>query len=208
MAHIPLVYAFAILRIYTLAAKKALAAPLAKAMGFRYEPEGGLPREEVLASGLFPTPDRYEAEDLVTGEVRGFPFAASDVRLYREVRTRDGSHYQKLFEGTLYRFTLPFAVEGEVRLGPQGRGRVAGGGPRREYSSSSFSTTASWPSSSSPSSWSPWEARGEMRPCGAPTPCSPRFCPRAPLDILGLHQGREEALPGRPGGPRSPERLL
>ncbi len=127
LAALALVLAYAPLRAYKLMAKKALAAPLAEALGFRYEPEGGLPREEALASGLFPTPDRYEAEDLVAGEVRGFPFAASDVRLYRKVRTRNGSYYQKFFGGTLYRFALPFAVEGEVRLGPQGRGRVAGG---------------------------------------------------------------------------------
>jgi hypothetical protein len=106
--------------------KRALVSPLAEALGFRYSPERGFSREETLASGLFPSPDRYEAEDLVEGEVGGIPFASSDIALYRKVRTRNGTSYQRFFGGTLYRFHLPFAVEGEVRFGPQGRGTMAG----------------------------------------------------------------------------------
>ncbi len=114
------------------AAKRALA----EAMGFRYEPERGLPPEEVRASGLFPAFDRYEGEGLVTGsvmaELRWLLFAASEVRLYREVEAGGGERYQKLFEGTLYRFTLPFPVEGEVRLEERkGRGEAEGSARRR-----------------------------------------------------------------------------
>lgn len=106
--------------------KRALLGPVAEALGFRYSPEGGFSREEALASGLFPSPDRYEAEDLVEGEAGGIPFASSDVALYRKVRTRNGSYYQRFFGGTLYRFRLPFPVEGEVRLAPQGKGKEVG----------------------------------------------------------------------------------
>jgi len=106
--------------------KKALVSPMASAMGFRYSPGRGLSREEALASGLFPSPDGYEAEDLVEGEVNGIPFASSDIALYRKVRVKSGNvstyRYQKFFGGTLYRFHLPFSVEGEVRFGPRGRG--------------------------------------------------------------------------------------
>ena len=107
-------------------AKRALVVPLARALGFRYWPERGLSREEALASGLFPPPDRYEAEDLVKGEVGGIPFASSDIALYRRMRTKNGTSYERFFEGVLYRFRLPFAVEGEVRFAPQGRGAQVG----------------------------------------------------------------------------------
>jgi len=115
-----------LVRKFQTEAKRALVAPLAGALGLRYWPEQGFSREETLASGLFPSPDQYEAEDLVEGEVGGIPFASSDVALYRKVRTRNGTSYQRFFGGTLYRFHLPFTVEGEVRFGPQGRGARVG----------------------------------------------------------------------------------
>ncbi len=104
-------------------AKKALVAPLAEALGFRYSPDGGFSEKEVLASGLFPSPpDIYASEDLVEGEVNGIPFASSDITLYRAVRPKDGATMRKFFKGTLYRFRLPFSVEGEVRFGPRSMG--------------------------------------------------------------------------------------
>jgi hypothetical protein len=104
-------------------AKEALVAPLAEALGFRYWPDRGLSRKEVLASGLFPSPpDTYASEDLVEGEVNGIPFASSDITLYRAVRPADGLTMRKFFRGTLYRFHLPFSVEGEVRFGPRSMG--------------------------------------------------------------------------------------
>ncbi len=110
--------------------KKALVTPLAEALGFRYWADRGFSEEEALASGLFPSPDRYEAEDLVEGEVNGIPFASSDIALYRKVRVKSGNvstyQYRKFFGGTLYRFRLPFSVEGEVRFGPRGRGMGVG----------------------------------------------------------------------------------
>ena len=115
--------------------KEALVSPLAEAMGFRYSPARGFSREEALASGLFSPPDDYEAEDLVEGEVGGIPFASSYIALYRKVRVKSGNvssyQYQKFFGGTLYRFHLPFSVEGEVRFGPRGRGMGVVEGPSR-----------------------------------------------------------------------------
>jgi hypothetical protein len=85
-----------------------------------------------MASGVFPRPDRYEAEDLVEGEVSGIPFTSSDIALYRKVRVKSGKartyQYRKFFGGTLYRFRLPFSVEGEVRFAPRGRGMEVGDG--------------------------------------------------------------------------------
>jgi hypothetical protein len=121
-------FARLLIRAFQAEAKKALVSPLAEALGFRYSPERGFSREEALASGLFSPPDAYEAEDLVEGEVRGIPLASSDIALYRKVRVKSGNvstyQYQKFFGGTLYRFHLPFSVEGEVRFGPRGRGMV------------------------------------------------------------------------------------
>jgi len=103
--------------------KKALVGPLAEALGFCYSPDRGLSEKEVLASGLFPSsPDIYASEDLVEGEVNGIPFASSDITLYRGVRPKDGATMRKFFRGTLYRFRLPFSVEGEVRFGPRSMG--------------------------------------------------------------------------------------
>jgi hypothetical protein len=100
--------------------KVALVAPLAEALGFRYSFDQGFSREDILASGLFPPPDKHDSEDLVEGEVKGIPFASSDIALYNKVE----DSYQKFFGGTLYRFRLPFSIEGEVRFGPRGRGMV------------------------------------------------------------------------------------
>ncbi len=105
--------------------KRALVAPLAESLGFRYWADRGFSEKEALASGLLPSSDRYEAEDLVEGEVRGIPFTSSDIALYRKVKVKSGNvstyRYQKFFGGTLYRFHLPFSIEGEVRFGPRGR---------------------------------------------------------------------------------------
>jgi hypothetical protein len=128
-------FARLLIRAFQAEAKKALVSPLAEAMGFRYSPERGFSREEALASGLFPPPDGYEAEDLVEGEVSGIPFASSDIALYNKVEVKSGNvstyQYRKFFGGTLYRFHLPFSVEGEVRFGPRGRGMGVVEGPSR-----------------------------------------------------------------------------
>jgi hypothetical protein len=110
-------------------AKQALVAPLAETLGFRYRGDRGFPEEEALASGLFHSPDHYEAEDLVEGEVNGIPFTSSDITLYRKVEYEvDGKkkqRYQVFFWGVLYRFRLPFNVGKEVRFGPPGTGKGA-----------------------------------------------------------------------------------
>jgi hypothetical protein len=112
-----------LIKSFQIEAKVALVAPLAETLGFRYSPVRGFPEKEVLASGLFPSPDAYASEDLVEGEVGGIPFASSDITLYRKVvQYRNGSVSKKFFKGTLYRFHLPFSVEGEVRFGPRSMG--------------------------------------------------------------------------------------
>jgi len=58
-------FAQSLIKAFQVSLKRALVSPLAEALGFRYSPERGFSREEALASGLFPPPDRYEAEDLV-----------------------------------------------------------------------------------------------------------------------------------------------
>jgi hypothetical protein len=105
--------------------KEALVTPLAEALGFRYSPERGFSLEEILTSGLFPSPDDCDSEDLVEGEVNGIPFASSDIAFYNKVEVEINNattyHYQEFFRGTLYRFHLPFSIEEEVRFGPRGR---------------------------------------------------------------------------------------
>jgi hypothetical protein len=125
-------FAQSLIKAFRVELKRALVVPLAEALGFRYSPERGFSKEEAMASGVFPRPDRYEAEDLVEGEVSGIPFTSSDIALYRKVRVKSGKvrtyQYRKFFGGTLYRFRLPFSVEGEVRFAPSGRGMEVGDG--------------------------------------------------------------------------------
>ncbi len=124
---LPRLFVRLLIEDFRVKAKKALVAPLAEALGFRYSPDRGFSEKEVLASGLFPSPpDIYASEDLVEGEVNGIPFTSSDITLYRGVRPKDGATMRKFFRGTLYRFRLPFSVEGEVRFGPRGRGMGVG----------------------------------------------------------------------------------
>jgi hypothetical protein len=115
--------------IFQVKAKQALVAPLAETLGFHYWADRGFSKEEALASGIFHSPDNYEAEDLVEGEVNGIPFTSSDITPYRKMeREVDGKkkeYYQVLFWGVLYRFRLPFTVEKEVRFGPPGAGKGA-----------------------------------------------------------------------------------
>jgi hypothetical protein len=110
-------------------AKQGLVFPLAETLGFRYRGDRGFSKEEALASGLFHSPDSYQADDLVEGEVSGIPFTSSDITLYRkverEVNGKKQRHYRVDFWGVLYRFHLSFSVEKEVRFGPPGRGKGA-----------------------------------------------------------------------------------
>ncbi|MDW8358823.1 DUF3137 domain-containing protein [Thermus sp.] len=123
--------AYASLRLWRLKVrlKEALLAPLAGALGYRYTPHLGLPREAAYASGLLAPADRYEGEDLLEGEIGPFPFQSGDLALYRKVRTKNGTSHRKVFAGTLYRFQLPFSVPGSVRLFPQGGGMRGGEAP-------------------------------------------------------------------------------
>jgi hypothetical protein len=118
-------FARLLIKAFQVKVKEALVVPLAEAMGFRYSPERGFSKEEALASGLFPIPDAHASEDLVEGEVNGIPFTSSDIALYKKtevtVNNTKTYHYEELFRGALYRFHLPFSVEGEVRFGPRGR---------------------------------------------------------------------------------------
>jgi hypothetical protein len=116
-------FALSLIEDFRARVKKALVAPLAEALGFRYSPGQGFPEKEALASGLFLShPHSYASEDLVEGEVNGIPFASFDITLYRALRPADGLTMRKFFRGTLYRFHLPFSVEGEVRFGPRSMG--------------------------------------------------------------------------------------
>jgi hypothetical protein len=105
-----------------------LVTALAKAMGLRRLPKREFSLEEILASGLFSSPDGYKAKDLAQGEVNSTPSASSDTAPYRKVKATSNtvSIYQNInfFAIARYRFHLPFSVKGEVRFGP--RGRVTG----------------------------------------------------------------------------------
>ncbi len=114
---------------------EGLATSLAKTMGLRHLPKGEISLEEVLASGLFSSPDGYKAEDLVKGEVNGVSLASSDGTLDHRVKAASNtvSIYQDInfFAVARYRFHLPFSVKGIVRFGPRGSRMGVIEGPSR-----------------------------------------------------------------------------
>ncbi len=57
---------------------------------FRYDPKGAIPVEQFLASKIFTRADEYEAEDMITGQVRELPFELCELRVreFSDVRTR------------------------------------------------------------------------------------------------------------------------
>lgn len=57
---------------------------------FRYDPKGAIPLEQFLASKIFTRADEYEAEDMITGQVRELPFELCELRVreFSDVRTR------------------------------------------------------------------------------------------------------------------------
>ncbi|MCC6463451.1 MAG: DUF3137 domain-containing protein [Saprospiraceae bacterium] len=57
---------------------------------FRYDPKGGIDPRKFLRSKIFTRADEYQAEDLITGQVRELPFELCElqVREFSDVRTR------------------------------------------------------------------------------------------------------------------------
>lgn len=56
----------------------------------RYDPKGGIKKEDFLSSKIFTRADEYEAEDFIAGQVRELPFELCELRVreFSDVRTR------------------------------------------------------------------------------------------------------------------------
>lgn len=57
---------------------------------FHYQAKGAIPKERFFESKLFTHADEYEAEDLITGQIRELPFELCELRVreFSDVRTR------------------------------------------------------------------------------------------------------------------------
>lgn len=66
---------------------------------FRYDAKGAIPLKTFLASKIFTRADEYEAEDLITGQVRELPFELCELRVreFSDVRTRLDYVFQGVF---------------------------------------------------------------------------------------------------------------
>ena len=66
---------------------------------FHYQAKGGIPKERFFASKIFTHADEYEAEDLITGQVRELPFELCELRVreFSDVRTRLDYVFQGVF---------------------------------------------------------------------------------------------------------------
>jgi hypothetical protein len=97
-------------RTFAAAFKARVIGPIVSAFNptFRYEPAGGISREEFLATGLFQHRiDRYSREDLVRGRVGQTAVRFSEVHAQYKTESRDSkgrrhTHWHTIFKGLFF----------------------------------------------------------------------------------------------------------
>ncbi len=94
-----------------------------------YDLESGITREEFAASGLFPSPDRYESKDLVTGVLQktAIRFSLVDADQQHTTFTTDSkgqtksqTHYTKIFQGLFMIIDFHKNFSGSTLVQPAG----------------------------------------------------------------------------------------
>lgn len=76
-----------------------------------YKPNGYIPIDTILQSGVFKKPDHYVGEDLIEGVYQNVRFRVSDVDLREQIESRGASlhtssSYHSYFKGRWYVFTF------------------------------------------------------------------------------------------------------
>ena len=93
--------------------------------GAAYQPDAGLPENELLDGLLDQHASRVDSEDLIAGQHAGMDYALCEARAYFQVPAKAGGSrrqmWQRAFRGVLLVADLPSAVRPTVRLVPAKR---------------------------------------------------------------------------------------
>lgn len=90
-----------------------------------YDPKGHIPLQTFLQTGLTKSPDRWKAEDLITGEKSGVKFSVSEFHLEdRQVRRDSKGNtyvtYETYFRGRFFIFEYKRDFKDELRINEKG----------------------------------------------------------------------------------------
>jgi heme/copper-type cytochrome/quinol oxidase subunit 2 len=87
---------------------KAIYMPKFKEKDANFDHERGLTYKEVIASKLFPYPNRFESNNLVQGKISGFLYRASNITLWKRERKGKDVEETVIFDGRMYIIRTPF----------------------------------------------------------------------------------------------------
>ena len=88
---------------------KTVYAPTFKEKNANFNHESGLTLKEVMSSKLFQYPNRFESNNLIEGEISGFPYKASNITLRKKHKKKDGDVEETvIFDGRMYIIRTPF----------------------------------------------------------------------------------------------------
>jgi len=98
---------------------KVVYAPAFKEKNTEFSYKDGLTLDEVMSSELLPSPDRFSSNNLIKGEISGFPYKASNITLWEEREETDSngrSHTTTvvIFDGRMYIIETPFNKKGII----------------------------------------------------------------------------------------------
>jgi hypothetical protein len=80
-----------------------------------FEHERGLTFKEVISSKLFQYPNRFESNNLIEGEILGFPYKASNITLWKRYKKKGGDVEETvIFDGRMYVIKTPFSKKGII----------------------------------------------------------------------------------------------
>lgn len=88
---------------------KTVYAPTFKEKNANFNHESGLTLKEVMSSKLFQYPNRFESNNLIAGEISGFPYEASNITLWKKHKEKGGDVEETvIFDGRMYIVRTPF----------------------------------------------------------------------------------------------------
>jgi hypothetical protein len=94
---------------------EAIYSPAFKEKNTRFNHEGGLTLKEIASSKLFQYPNRFESNNLIEGEISGFPYKASNITLWKRHKEKGGDVEETvIFDGRIYVIKTPFSKKGII----------------------------------------------------------------------------------------------
>ena len=68
----------------------------------KYQPHSGISRTKFSSYRLFPSFDRYDSEDKLSGKLGNTTFTAAEVHIEKEQNSKNGKTYRTIFRGILF----------------------------------------------------------------------------------------------------------